>query len=105
MRNSWGIKVDSLSHIGYTETMDFIPIHRTNNLFLRYFANQVCSPIGHYFFTKGLRIYFKYEKSYEEMDSFVPPFFDKIRIRAYVKLYDFFNIPYDKWGTIYKVER
>lgn len=85
--------------------MQTIPEHRTNNLFLRFVANQICSPIGHYFLTKVFRIYFKYEKSYEEIDSFVPPRFDHIRMRLYMKIYDITNIPYDKWGTFYRLER
>ncbi len=81
------------------------PIYKTNNRLLRFFADNISSPIGHYFFSKALRIYFKYEKSYEEVESFVPPKFDRYRMKVYNWIYDVFDIPYSRWGTTYRIIR
>jgi hypothetical protein len=81
------------------------PIYKTNNRLLRFFADNISSPIGHYFFSKALHIYFKYEKSYEEVESFVPPKFDRYRMKVYNWIYDIMDIPYSRWGTIYRIIR
>lgn len=78
--------------------------HRTNILPLRWFANYISSPIAYYFFVKGLRIYHKYEDDYDKEINFVPPKFDKYRIKVYFKLYSIINVPYMKWGTFYRID-
>lgn len=84
---------------------DTTPVHRTNNRILRFIANNVFSPIAHYFFSKSLRVYFKYEDSYEAMEGFKAPFPDSLRISGYAKLYDILDKPYEKWGTYYVLNR
>ena len=77
------------------------PVHRTNNLVLRFIANNIFSPIAHYFLSKSLRVYFKYEQSYEDMEDFRAPFPDSLRISLYSKLYNILDKPYGRWGTYY----
>lgn len=77
------------------------PVNRTSNRVLRFIANNIFSPIAHYFFTKSLRVYFKYEDSYEAMEDFKAPFPDSLRISGYAKLYDILDKPYEWWGTYY----
>lgn len=75
--------------------------HNTNNLILRFFANQICSPVSSYFLNKSLNLYFKYEAEYERTDDFKPSFPDSLRISVYGRLYGIFNKPYMRWGSFY----
>lgn len=77
------------------------PVHRTNNLILRFIANNIFGSMAHYFLSKSLRIYFKYEESYDAMEDFKAPFPDSLRISGYAKLYKVLDKPYNKWGTYY----
>jgi len=90
-------------HLGYTCHMQFIPEHQTNNLILRFIANQIFHRISHMFLSRSLRIYYIYENEYDEDNSFVPPKFDHLRIRTYNWLYNVLDKPYSRWGTHYDI--
>ena len=72
------------------------PIHKTNNLLLRWFANYISSPISYRYLSKSLRIYFRDEDGIETMT----PKLER-RMNRYSKLYRILGLPYDKWGTTY----
>ena len=76
------------------------PIHKTNNLLLRWFANYISSPISHRYLSKSLRIYFRDEDGIETMT----PKLER-RMNCYSKLYRILGLPYEKWGTTYLLNR
>lgn len=80
------------------------PEHKTNNLLLRWFANHISSPFAYFFFTKGLRISFKYEDRVEKDPDFLMPRLDYFRLKLHYRIYSFANKPYEKWGTMYKLD-
>ena len=61
---------------------------------LRWIVDFIVHPFAHYFFSKGLKISFKYEN--KEMPSSAYK-----RMNMYYRIYSFINKPYDKWGTTY----
>ena len=63
---------------------------------LRWFVDFVLHRISIYYFIKGLRISDKYG------DQMTSRQYKKI-LRAHRK-YDFFDKPYQKWGTYYKID-
>lgn len=75
------------------------PVHKTNNLLLRWFANNVSSPISHKFLILGLGIYFRDEDKIVPMTPAL-----KRRMSLYIKLEHFFGRPYYRWGTSYKLD-
>lgn len=87
--------------LGYTCHMQFIPEHQTNNLILRFIANDIFHRISHMFLSRGLRIYYIYEN--EEDNSFIPPKFDHFRMKTYSWLYHVLDKPYRRWGTYYDI--
>jgi hypothetical protein len=80
------------------------PIHKTNNLLLRFLANQVSHKISNYFLTLSLKRYFKYEDDYDRDENFRMPSKDYFFHAIYAKLYYYLDIPYYKWGTTYTLD-
>lgn len=79
-------------------------IHKTNILPLRWIANGISSPIAHYFFMNGLKYHFKHEESYDNDENFAMPQWDYFMLNLNHKIYRIFNVPYEKWGTCYKID-
>lgn len=75
------------------------PIHKTNNLILRWFANYVSSPISHKCLTLSLRIYFTDEDGVIPMTAW-----RKKKMNFYSKMYHRLGYPYSKWGTTYRLD-
>lgn len=80
------------------------PEHKTRNPLLRFIANNVSSPISHFFLTKSLNHYFKYEDEFDKDENFRMPRKDYFFHLVYAKLYSFLGTPYDYWGTFYKLD-
>lgn len=81
-----------------------IPKHKTNNLFLRFIANKLSSPISNFFLIKSLRRYFKYEDEFDKDENFKMPRKDYFFHWLYAKLYRIIDMPYSKWGTLYTMD-
>lgn len=84
------IKMEELG--GFKST----PIHKTNNLLLRWFANNISNPVSHHFLSLGLGIYFRDEDGIAPMTPAL-----KRRMNFYIKIEKITGIPYRKWGTTY----
>lgn len=94
-----------MGYSGDFRMMEFsTPEHKTNNLLLRWFANYVSSPFAYYFFTKGLRISFKYEDKTEKDPCYLMPRRDYFMMNLYYRIYYIANKPYERWGTMYKID-
>ena len=78
----------------------FIPAHNTNVLPLRWLANYVFHPISMFFFRVALS---GYDQIYESGEGYT--IIDEIKESLGVKLYKFFGYPYDKWGTVYVLDK
>jgi VanZ family protein len=76
--------------------MESIPEHRTRILPLRWFANACNLYPAYWALSRALR----HEDEVEYTD--LP--LSKAGHRWW-RLYHFFNRPYDKWGTIYRLEK
>lgn len=79
------------------------PIHKTNNLLLRFVANNIFGNVAHFYLMKSLKYYFRYEDQFDTIDDFKPPFVDNLRIRVYSYLWNLLNKPQLRWGTMYKL--
>lgn len=75
------------------------PIHKTNNLFLRFIANNIFRVIASKFLRLSLRIYFRDEDGIQPMTPAL-----KRRMKVYIKLEHIFSKPYDMWGTMYELD-
>lgn len=78
----------------------FIPEHKTNIVPLRWFANWISHPISMFFFRIGIRAN---EQIYESGEGYT--IIDEIKESLGAKLYKLFGYPYDKWGTVYVLDR
>jgi hypothetical protein len=74
--------------------MNFTAEHKTNNLILRFIANQVFHPLSMVFFTMGLKYNEKLPLTLPNMAMETLGF----------RLYKILDIPYSKWGTLYKLD-
>lgn len=80
---------------------EFTPLHKTNVLPLRWFADKVSEPISMFFFDIGLR-----RHDYLEMLEAPDEAFKKdFRLTAAWKLYHVLGYPYKWWGTSYTWNR
>jgi hypothetical protein len=77
----------------------FIPEHRTNVLPLRWLANNVFHRASMVFFHIGLKANDKLEYDYVH-----GTLIDEIKEKIGFAIYRVLNVPYDKWGTVYKFE-
>jgi len=80
------------------------PIHKTNNLALRFLANKVFHKISNYFLITSLRTYFKYEEDYDRDKNFKMPTKDYYLYMLCASIYGYLDIPYRKWGTTYTLD-
>ena len=53
---------------------------------------------------RSLKFYFRYEEDYDRDENFQIHRLDNYRMRTYSLLYKIINKPYDKWGTVYKID-
>lgn len=79
------------------------PIHKTNNLLLRFIANNIFGNVAHFYLTKSLKYYFRYEDQFDTIDDFKPPFVDNLRIKVYSFLWKLLDKPQHRWGTVYRL--
>lgn len=77
----------------------FIPEHKTNILPLRWLANYIFHPISMIFFRIALKANYNI---YESGEGYTIR--DEFKEFTGFKLYNLLNIPYAKWGTVYKFE-
>jgi hypothetical protein len=95
-------ELDSAELKGYNSYMResiFIPEHRTNVLPLRWLANGVFHRISMVFLHIGLKANYKI---YESNEGYTIR--DEIKESLGAKLYKLFDIPYTKWGTVYRMD-
>lgn len=88
---------------GYLQ--EFLPEHKTNNLILRWFANDVMHAAAYYFFIRGIRYSLKYEEEFDLDKDFLMPRKDYYLMNLYYKMYSILNKPYDWFGTTYIFDR
>lgn len=74
------------------------PIYKTNIKTLRFIVDNVFHPISMYFFTKGVKIYFRDKDKIEIM---TPRLHRKMNI--YTRIYSILDKPYSKWGTTWQM--
>ena len=79
------------------------PIHKTNNLLLRFIANNIFGNVAHFYLTKSLKYYFRYEDQFDTIDDFKPPLVDNFKMKMFVKFYNILDKPYKLWGTVYRL--
>lgn len=77
----------------------FIPEHKTNIYPLRWIANYVFHPISMIFFRISLKAN---DQIYESSEGYTIR--DEIKEYFGAKLWKLLDIPYAKWGTVYKFE-
>ena len=82
----------------------FVPIYKTSIMPLRWVVDNIFHTASMYFFSKGLKMYFKYEDQYDKVVNFVPPKLDRIKTSVYFTLHKIMDMPYSKFGTIYKLD-
>lgn len=80
------------------------PIHKTNNIILRWFVNNITHPISYHFFGKAMSIYVKYETHFDIYPKFKMPRPHDRKYRFNLFLYKILNLPYERYGTTYKID-
>ena len=78
----------------------FIPEHKTNILPLRWLANYVFHPVSMWFFRMGLKANDKFEFDFSETNTL-----DYLKEKIGFRAYNFLDLPYTWWGTVYVFDR